>query len=286
MEHYGEVRMHTLTKIGAAVLGAIAIVGTSSSAMSAEKLIAGVEAAFPPWAYVEEGQYKGIAIDAMRAIAKDQDLEIEFKDMPWPSLIPALANGKIDLLVTGLNVTPERAEVLDFSIPWWENDDEVLVPNDSDKNVVTALCCGATIGVQSGSTQHQWLEKNLVEVEAVGADLRGYEDYVTAIEDMLTGRVDSVVTSTDTAEDFIAKGRPIKIVGTIQQNQPQALAVQEGDPHELLAKLNKGILNIYSSGQWAKIVHQYAPQSTIRSIPTSMPDFVDSYEEPIPGYSG
>ena len=278
--------MKVLSKLTPAVAAAFLIVSAHSPAFSAEKLVAGVEAAFPPWAYVEEGEYKGIAIDAMRAIAKDQNIEIEFKDMPWPSLIPALANGKIDLLVTGLNVTPERAKVLDFSIPWWENDDEVLVPKDSEKNVVTALCCGATIGVQSGSTQHQWLETNLAEVEGVGAELRGYEDYVTAIDDMLTGRVDSVVTSTDTAEDFIAKGRPIKIVGTIQQNQPQALAVQEGDPHDLLGKLNKGILNIYRSGQWAEIVHRYAPQSTIRAIPTSMPDFVDSYKEPIPGYSG
>jgi polar amino acid transport system substrate-binding protein len=255
-----------------------------ASSASAETLTAGVEAAFPPWAYVEEGEYKGIAIDAMRAIAEDQGLDVEFKDLPWPSLIPALAKGKIDLLVTGLNVTKERAEVLDFSIPWWENDDEVLVGNDSDLNVVTALCCGATVGAQGGSTQFGWIEANLVEADT-GVELRGYEDYVTAVEDMNTGRIDSVVTSTDTAETLISKGQPVKIVGTIQQNQPQALAVQEGDPNELLGKLNAGIMNIYKSGQWEQIVHKYQPQATIRNIPTTMPDYVDSYKKPIPGYS-
>lgn len=266
-----------------AVIAAAGAMGTSGAA--AEPLVAGVEASFPPWAYVEDGEYKGIAIDAMRAIAEDQDMEVEFKDLPWPSLIPALAKGRIDLLVTGLNITEERNEVLDFSIPWWENDDEVLVAEDSDLNVVTALCCGATVGAQGGATQYKWLEDNLEANEDVGITLRSYEDYVTAVEDMGTGRLDAVVTSTDTAEDFIAKDRPVKIVGTIQQNQPQALAVQKGDPNEILSNLNAGIMNIYESGQWTEIVKEYSPQSTIRSIPTTMPDFVDAYEEPIPGYS-
>lgn len=267
----------------AATILAMATFGSYSA--QAETLTAGVEAAFPPWAYVESGEYKGIAIDAMRAIAEDQGLDVEFKDLPWPSLIPALVKGRIDLLVTGLNVTPERADALDFTIPWWENDDEVLIPADSDKNVITAMCCGATVGAQGGATQFKWLEDNLGANDDVDVTLRGYDDYVTAIEDMLAGRLDAVVTSTDTAEDFIAKGRPVKIAGTIQQNQPQALAVEKGDPNELLGKINAGIMNIYKSGQWAEIVHKYAPQSSIRDIPTSMPDYVDTYQGDIPGYS-
>lgn len=263
--------------IAAAVFGA-------TSAFAQEIYTAGVEASFPPWAYVEEGEYKGIAIDAMRAIAEDQGIQVEFTDLPWPSLIPALAQGRIDMLVTGLNITEERAEVLDFTIPWWENDDEVLVPAGSDKNVVTALCCGATVGAQNGATQFNWLESELAENDDVELTIRGYEDYVVAIEDLLAGRLDAVVTSTDTAEEFIANGRDVKIVGTIQMNQPQALAVKKGDPKDLLAILNKGIMNIYESGEWAKIVQEYAPGATIRDIPTTMPDYVDAYQQPIPGY--
>jgi len=262
-----------------------ATVLTAAPALAQETYVAGVEASFPPWAYVEEGEFKGIAIDAMSAIAEDQGLDVEFRDMPWPSLVPALAQGRIDLLVTGLNVTPERAEVLDFSIPWWENDDEILVAKDSGQNMIDVLCCGATIGAQGGATQYQWLEENLVNRDGVDVSLRGYEDYVVAVEDMLAGRTDAVVTSTDTAEEFIANGRPIMIVGTIQQNQPQALAVQEGDPNGLLESLNRGIMNIYESGQWEEIVHTYSPDASIRAIPTAMPDFVDSYKKPIPGYS-
>ncbi|HCK18941.1 MAG TPA: basic amino acid ABC transporter substrate-binding protein, partial [Thalassospira sp.] len=61
----------------AATMLAMATFGSYSA--QAETLTAGVEAAFPPWAYVESGEYKGIAIDAMRAIAEDQGLDVEFK---------------------------------------------------------------------------------------------------------------------------------------------------------------------------------------------------------------
>ncbi|MFC6489201.1 ABC transporter substrate-binding protein [Nitratireductor sp. GCM10026969] len=279
--------MNMREKLCALISGAalLAVASAPSQSLAQETLTAGVEAAFPPWAYVENGEFKGIAIDAMREIAKDEGLNVEFRDLPWPSLIPALSRGRIDLLVTGLNVTPERAEVLDFTIPWWENDDEVLVPEDSDLNLVTALCCGATVGAQGGATQAQWLEENLADNENVDLAVRTYEDYVIAVEDMLAGRLDSVVTSTDTAESFLANDRPIKIVGTIQQNQPQALAVQKGDPNGLLESLNRGILKLYNDGRWAEIVHRYSPQATIRQIPTTMPDYVDSYQEPISGYS-
>lgn len=262
------------------VIAGACITGTSALA---EPLVAGIEAAFPPWAYAEGGEYKGIAVDAMRAIAENQGLEVEFRDMPWPSLIPALASERIDLLVTGLNVTEARNEVLDFTIPWWENDDEVMVNADSELNVVTALCCGATIGAQGGSTQNSWVQTNLVENEAIDVTLRSYENYVIAMEDMRVGRIDSVLVSTDTAEDFINKGREARIAGTITQGQPQALAVSRGDPNDILATLNRGIMELYESGQWQKIVHSYAPYASIRQIPATMPDYVRTYQAPIAG---
>lgn len=261
----------------------LAGVALTSMANAADKIVAGVEASFPPWAYVEKGEFKGIAVDAMREIAKEQGIDIEFQDLPWPSLIPSLAKERIDLVVTGLNITEPRGKVLDFALPWWETNDEVLVSQSSDKNVVTALCCKATVGAQGGGTQFEWLNKNLVQKE-VGVTLRPYEDLYTAIEDMGAGRLDSVVTSTDTAEDLIAKGQKIKIIGTITQHQPQALAVKKGDPKKLLPKINAGIISLYKSGTWANIVHKYSPHATIRPVPAYMPDYIDSYKKPIPGY--
>lgn len=239
-----------------------------------KKYVVGIEAAFPPWAMAEKGEYKGIAVDAIRKIAEVKDIKIEIRDLPWPSLIPALGAGKIDILATGLSVTCERDKKIDFSIPWWGINLEVLVKEDSDLNAYTAVCCGNTVATQAGSTSYHFVQENLVK--NFNVKNRGYESFVTAVDDVETGRADAMITDTDTAEKFAAK-RPVKIVGTIHRNESYALAVTEDDPYDLLPKLNDGIKKIYNSGEWAEIVHKYMPNATIKSIPTSMLGCIETY---------
>lgn len=250
---------------------------------SAKTIVAGVEPSFPPWAYVKNGEFKGIAVDAMRAIAKKEGLDVQFKDLPFPSLIPALAAGKIDMVVTGLLVTKKRAKVVDFTIPWFESNDVIIVPKTSDKNVYTAVCCGAKVGVQGGSTQQSWMKQHLLNHKNFGTKIVAYNDYVTAVEDMLAGRLTSVDTAATTATTFISNGRPVKIVGKIYIRAPLGVAVKKGDPDHLLPKLNQGIMAIYQNNTWTNIVHRYLPGASVPNIPAHMPSYVSSYKKPVPG---
>ena len=255
-----------------------------SGGVAAQTYQAGVEAAFPPWSYVEGGQYKGIAIDAVREIAKEQGFQVEFKDLPWTSLIPALAANKLDILVTGMFVTKERNKIIDYTVPWWETNDAVVVPATSTRTVASALCCKARLGTQAGSAWDTWINANLLEGDfPTGITLQTYEDPIAATEDLGLGRLDSIVVSPDVADDLMAKGRKIKVVGTIMTRRPWAIAVGKGDPKMLLAKLNKGIVNLYKSGKWAEIVHTYLPTASITPVPGNMPKDFESYVKTPPG---
>ena len=276
--------MSCYTKFARNLAAAATLVMTISSGAVAETYQAGVEAAFPPWSYVENGQFKGIAIDAVREIAKKQGFEVEFKDMPWPSLIPALASNKLDVLVTGMFVTQERNKVIDYTVPWWESNDVVVVPQDSGRTVASALCCKARVGTQAGSAWDNWINANLLKGKYItDVTLRTYEDPIAAMEDMRIGRIDSVIVSPDVAEDLAAKGRQIKVVGTIMTQRPWAIAVGKGDPKALLGKLNAGIVELYTTGRWADIVHAYLPTAAIPKIPGNMPKEFESYSRTIPG---
>jgi polar amino acid transport system substrate-binding protein len=267
----------------ALAVGLAVVVGSAGSSFS-DPYQAGVEAAFPPWSYVENGQFKGIAIDAVREIAKEQGFEVEFKDLPWASLIPALSANKIDMLVTGMFATAERDKVIDYAIPWWESNDVVVVPKESKRTVASALCCKARIGTQAGSAHDGWINANLLEGDlATGVTLQTYEDFVAAAEDLKVGRLDSIVMTPDIAEDLIAKGRDLKVVGVIMTNRPWAMAVGQGDPKKLLPKLNKGMVALYKSGKWAEIVHTYLPTAAIPPIPGNMPKELESYASTPPG---
>lgn len=262
----------------------LAVVFSGAVAAMSEPLQAGVEAAFPPWSYVENGQFKGIAIDAVREIAKEQGFEVEFKDLPWASLIPALGANKIDMLVTGMFATAERDKVIDYAIPWWESNDVVVVAKDSKRTVASALCCKARIGTQAGAAHDGWINANLLEGEfPTDVTLQTYEDFIAAAEDLKVGRIDSIVMTPDIADDLISKGRDLKVVGVIMTNRPWAMAVGQGDPKKLLPKLNKGMVALYKNGKWAEIVHTYMPTAAIPPIPGNMPKELESYAKTPPG---
>jgi len=248
---------------------------------------AAIEPSFPPFSYQDQGEAKGIAIDIMKAVAKDQGFSIHFMALPFPSIIPALTAGKIQIIADGLSVTKTRAKRIDYTIPWFESNDVIVAPEDSDVNVFTAVCCGHKLGVQGGSSQQDWIEKNAKNVDGINFDEATYSDYVTMVTDMLNGRIPAADLPETTAQQLINKGRPIKIVGKIYIRNPVAFAVKKGDPHHLLARINRGLVNISKSGEMAKIVHRYIPGFPVGKVPAGrMPSFVNTYKKPVPGLSG
>lgn len=244
---------------------------------------AGIEAAFPPWAYAEKGEYKGIVVDAVKAIEKLEGFSVEYKDLPWPSLIPALEGGKIDMVVTGLSVTCERAKILDYTIPFFALKDVVLVKKGSGKSMMQAAGDGSRIGLQAGSTQHDWVEANIVNKKK-NVKLSTYEDPLMAVNDVKAGRLDSVVVDRLSALQYIEKGNPVEIIGELDNARSVAMAVGKNDPNKLLEKLNRGFVTIYKNGTWEKILRSYLPPGLdIDPIPTKMKECIDTYQAPVPG---
>lgn len=255
----------------------------SASAFAATYTV-GIEPAFAPWAAAEGGEYKGIAPDAIRAIAKQQGFEVKFESLPFSSLIPALRSNKIDIVATGFTVTPERAEKIAFTIPWWEVTLDVLVKKDSDKNIVTAMCCGAKVGAQSGSTEHDWLEANLIGND-IDIKIHSYDEDLLGAKDVEIGRLDSYLVDSNTGDAIAAaKNSKVRIAGTVLEHPPEvyALGVRKDDT-ELLRLLNKGEVELYESGEWEAIVHKYLPDTTVGPVPGFMSQDIPTYVSPVPG---
>lgn len=256
----------------------------SAQSVLAKTYTVGIEPSFPPWASVDHGKMVGIAPDAVRAIAKQQGFEVKFRSLSFDSLIPALKADKIDILATGLTVTPERAQQIDFTVPWWAIKLDVMVPKGSKLTAANALGNGHTVGVQTGTTNYDYL-KDQVAKQGQKINIKTYEQGTTALQDLLIGRLDAQFLDDDTARQFMADN-PGKL-RILQQIDPQpaqvyALGVKKGRT-ALLKQLNAGEVAIYQSGEWARIVHQYMPDAKVTPIPGDMSDAIDSYKAPVPG---
>jgi len=255
-----------------------------STAAIAKTYVAGIEPSFPPWASVDRGQFVGIAPDAVRAIAKQQGFDVKFRSLSFDSLIPALKAGKIDILVTGLTVTPERAKQIDFTVPWWTIKLDVMVPKGSKLTAQDALGNGHSVGVQTGTTNYDYL-KNDIAGKGRKIQIKTYEQGTTALQDLLIGRIDAQFLDDDTARQYMADNPgKLKIAGQVSPTPPQvyALGVKKSNT-ALLKQLNAGEVALYKSGAWTRIVHKYMPDAKVSPIPGALLDGVDSYQTPIPG---
>ncbi len=214
------------------------------------------EAAWAPWDYInEDGELVGIDIDIIRAIAEVQDFNVKFTKSQWSSLIPMVNMGKADMTGGGMSITPEREKRVDFTEPYWFTELAVIVRDDSDLNVFSAMTHGARISNQSNTTGADWVRKNLIE-KGYDLEQKLYENYPQATQALISSKVDATVMDATSAEQAISAGKPIEIVGYIRTGEAYGYAVQEGD-EELLNTLNDGLKKLKESGRFEEIVNKY-----------------------------
>ena len=252
----------TKTLAVAAVVVIVVLGGVAYYAMhgggKGKVLRVGTSPDFPPFEYIaKNGSVVGFDIDLIRMVAKKAGYQdIEIVTMDFDALIPALKQGQIDVIAAGMTITEERMKEVDFSIPYWEADQAVLVRAGSgfEPKSVEDLN-GKTVGVQTGTTAADYL-KGLVE-KGYNITIKEYSSYVLAVEDLKAGRIDAVMVDSPVAKMFEAqyKGQ-VKIAFTVKTGEKYGFAVQKGNK-ELLDKINKALQEIMNSPEWDRLVQKY-----------------------------
>lgn len=239
--------------VGILVFGVMALSG-----LAAEKFIVGTDAAWPPFEWVSaKGEILGFDLDVMRMIAVLEGYEIEIQDIAFDSIIPAVIAGKVDIGASGFTITAERAQVVDFSSPYWSSDQTVLVRADSGLNVITALMPGRKVAAQRGTTGAFWVEDNLI-AKGVAVELVLYETYPEAVMDLLAGRVDAVIQDEAPSEQAVRQyPGQLLIVGVIKTYEEFGFLVAKGDPKGILPRIERGIKKLKESGAWDNLVAAY-----------------------------
>lgn len=178
--------------------------------------------AYPPQSELNEqtGDYEGFDIDVATEIANRLGVDIAWEAPSWDVITAGSWNGRWDMSVGSMTPTNDRQEVLYFTRPYYYTPAVVVVTEDNDEvSDVSTDLDGANIGVCSGCTYDQYLQKNLAiegfEFDFVidDAEISGYDTDTTALQDLATGRLDAAITSLTTAQGYVDAGNPVKIVG-------------------------------------------------------------------------
>lgn len=236
---------------------AAAFVLMAGSALAAEKYVNGIDANYPPFAFVDKnGKPSGFDVDSMDWIAKKMGFTIEHKPMDWDGIIPSLLAKKIDMVCSGMSISPERQARVNFSNPYWNIRKYLLVQKDSTLTKDDLLKGKKNLGVQAGTNEAEKL-KQLADSEGYNYTLKFYESPPLAIEDLINGRIDGAAIDSAPADEAMNKGKkPIKVAGEFADPDDFGVAVRKEDT-ALLEKINKGYELLKNDPYWEELKDKY-----------------------------
>ena len=166
--------------------------------------VLGLDDSFPPMGFRDDkGEIAGFDIDLAREVAKRLDVEVELKPIDWDGNILSLNNKDIDVIWNGLTITESRQKEIEFSDPYLENRQIIVIQAGSDIATKQDLADKA-VGVQLGSSGEEALNAETDVVDTL-KDIVKYSNYTEALLDLTAGRVEAVVIDEVVGKYYISK---------------------------------------------------------------------------------
>ncbi|MGM8885411.1 ABC transporter substrate-binding protein [Psychrobacter sp. 1U2] len=228
---------------------------TATSDTTGEVLRIGTEGAYAPFNYTNaDGSLGGFDIEIANALCADMEVTCEIIAQDWDGIIPGLKAGKYDAIVAAMSITPERAEQVSFTDPYFSNTLVFLAKEGSDFDPSNPDDIKSkSIAAQRSTISSQWLEQAYPE-----ANMQLYDTLSNAFLDLGSGRVEAMISDKLPAIEWLssASGSQYTLKGDeIDIDDNFAIAVRPGDP--LQAKINDSLAAIKADGTYAAINEKY-----------------------------
>jgi len=239
--------------VAVALLAGIPFLGLAKQkAAPGKKLVIATDATWPPMEYVDEytKEIVGFDIDFMKAVADAGGFGVEFKSTAWDGIFAGLATDKYDAIISSVTITEERKKEMDFSKPY-VNAGQLLVVQKNLKGVAAlADLKGKTAGAQIGTT-------GAFEIEKVkGVTLKSYDEIGLAFEDLVNGRIAAVVCDTPVAANYALQNQTykgkLKIAGVAFTQEFYGVVVKKGNT-QVLDMINAGIDKVLNTKKYDEL---------------------------------
>lgn len=247
-----------LKRIGLGLVGILLVISLNSYLTSSSNaqgvLQVGTEPAFPPFEMqAPDGKgFTGFDIDLFRAIGEEAGLEIQFQSMPFDGLIPALQTQSIDAAISGMTITPERAQTIDFTRPYFQSGLAIAVRKEN-KNEITSFddLENKKIAVAIGTTG----AKSAAEIP--GAEVVTFDNSALALQELSNGNVDAVVNDAPVTLYAIKVGNldNVEVVGELLTEEYYGIALPKNSPN--LEKINDALDELLKSGRYRELYQKW-----------------------------
>lgn len=240
--------------------------GASAQSNSGKTYVIGTDITFAPFEFQDvNGEFVGIDIDLLDAIAKDQNFQYEIKPLGFNAAVQALESNQVDGVIAGMSITDERKQKFDFSDSYFESGVVMGVGANNDTIQSYEDLRGQKVAVKTGTEGYSFAESIS---EQYGFSIVPFDDSSQMYDDVKTGN------SVATFEDYpvlaygVTQNNGLKIVTDKEEGGSYGFAVSKGQNQELLQKFNAGLTNLKASGEYDQILAKYLGEGEGVPAPT------------------
>lgn len=223
---------------------------------SSGKVVMSTNAEFPPFESKDNNQIVGIDVDIANAIASKLNAKLSINDVDFDSLIMELKSNKCDFVAAGMTVTDDRKENVDFSDPYFDATQSIIVPKGSAIKSRSDLN-GKVVGVQQGTTGDSYCTNEDGSGDIKVKSVQRFNKGADAVTDLLNGKLDAVVIDDFPAQKFVAAhSNKLQKLSDALTVEHYAIAVKKGNT-QLLNDVNIVLKELKSSGKLDAIINKY-----------------------------
>ena len=232
------------------------------------KLVVATDAAWPPFEYMEGENVVGVDLDIAKDIADGLGVDLEIINVSFDSLSMYLENGEADLALAAITVTEDRADAMEFSEPYCESSQYIVVKEDNDDVKSIDDLAGYTVGVHLGTTGDFLIsdEVNMGVLAGSGASVQQYKDLTIAAMGLNAGDVQAVVCDKQLAENLCTVNDGLKCFEAVYADgsstqEEYAVAAAKGET-DLIAKVNEIIVPLKEDGTIVQYIVEESAKSS------------------------
>jgi L-cystine transport system substrate-binding protein len=270
-----ETKMKAIKPVFASVLAAALLCMGTTAARAADLLDAvkqagvlkiAIEGTYPPFTFRGAGgSLEGFDVDVAKAVAAKLGVKAEFVVTEWGGIIAGLKEGKFDVIVNQVTITPERQQALDFSQPYVFSAAQ-LIQRAKDDRQITALADftgDKTLGVTAGSNYHQMARA------VSGINVKTYDGAPEKLTDLVRGRIDATIDDRLMVAHVIKQFRMPLRPGAILKGPQQEMGIpfRKGNPNFAKA-INEALTSMRQDGTLKNISVQWFGADT--SMPAAL----------------
>ncbi|MEN4921724.1 transporter substrate-binding domain-containing protein [Achromobacter spanius] len=228
----------------------LSLAWAAGSAHAQETIRAVTDATFPPMEFVKDGKRTGFDIELVEALAGAMGKKVEWIDIDFKGLIPALQAGRADIAVSAIYITPERSKVVDFTDPYYAGGLVVLTKADGPIKTLKDLD-SRKVSVQVGTKSVNYLKEHFPKVQRV--EVEKNQEMFNLVQ---IGRADAAVTGKPAAKLFAQSTTGLTVLNEQVTTEDYGIAVPKNKP-ELTRDLNAALQKLKADGSYQAIVNKW-----------------------------